>query len=143
MLPFSRGGSAFLCLLVASKLAAAFLSTNSRQSASFLTKSHHASNKIEFQVRAQANVAAIIYDDFDSFVGERDELDANPHVDAWRVELNTRTNRQKFTEYYAAKKARLRESTRWRRLSGGDGQGDSFGSVQPTKTGDSIPAKFD
>jgi hypothetical protein len=63
----------------------------------------------------------IAFDDFGTQIGELDELDADPYADPWRLELNHRINRQRWKKRLIERGMELRELTRNRRLSGGDG----------------------
>mmetsp|Transcript_15768 Transcript_15768/g.22520 ORF Transcript_15768/g.22520 Transcript_15768/m.22520 type:complete len:142 (+) Transcript_15768:201-626(+) len=93
-------------------------------------------------VQAPSANNAITYYDFDGLIfGMQDELDIDPRADPWRIELNSRINRLKVKERLAEKDSKLRELTRYRRLSGGDG--DEVKSIEPAKTRVTAPSKTD
>ncbi len=82
----------------------------------------------------------IPYDDFNTCIGELDKLNADPDVDPWRAELKYLIDRQKLKERLVDRDAKLREVTRYRRLSGGDGKGVDFKSAQPVKERGVMPS---
>lgn len=77
----------------------------------------------------------IAFDDFGTQIGDLDELNADPYADHWRAELKYRINRQRWKERLIERDAELREMTRYRRLSGGDGHARDTKKVQQKKAG--------
>lgn len=90
---------------------------------------HPVSSKLSFCT------SPIAFDDFGTRIGELDELDADPYADHWRAELKYRISRQRWKERLLERDAELRELTRYRRLSGGDGQVRDTKKVKQKKAG--------
>jgi hypothetical protein len=108
-------------------------------SSSFILRSCGPSNPFSSQTFTFCNLP-IQYNDFTTCIGEIDELNVDPDVDPWRAELNYLIDRQKFKERLVERDAKLREITRYRRLSGGDGKGVDFKSAQPVKERGVVPS---
>ena len=120
----------FLMLCFLCGITSAFIQRRSCKRSSFLS------------VQAPFSKNAVAYNDFDGLIfGMQDDLDIDPRVDSWRIELNSRINRLKVKERLAERDSKLRELTRYRRLSGGDG--DELKSIEPAQTRVTAPSKTD